>query len=552
MRMVGYYAWHTFINSIKKMFRSTFVIVLALIVGVGLVFGVTAGVITSFVSNDTKIVEEDTRNMEAEENLEEEEATLPPEISEVIMGYVEAGIELLLIAFLLWGIYTGSKKGSDIFLMADVNFLFTAPLHPQSVLMFRLSFQMVATLLGSIYLLFQIPNLVTNLGLSMFAVMMLFAAWIVLLIFQKLVSVLAYTLAATNEKWKGYILPFIIGLSAVILGGTGAVYLWMGRDLTKMLSILYTSRWSRMVPMIGWFKGMIMTAVEGNKVASLLYFLALLAGMVLLIFLIWHVKADFYEDAMTGAVTRDEIMNAAKEGRKTSGKERSDKVKRNAELGGFGASVFLKKELYNRKRFAKLGFITNTMLTYVMLSVGLSWLSIKVFEVSGFVVVGVVIAGFAFFRNYGNPIATETSMNWLYMVPDSPYKKVFYAMMAGTYGCVLDLLPALIIGMVLTGEQPYVMMLWLVMLVTMDFMLSTVGMLLEVLLPATALDTVKAMVQMVLKMFMIIVIIVLFAIGGVLVDIWLGLVLNIVVNCIIGGILFWIYPAMLHEGIKES
>ena len=79
---------------------------------------------------------------------------------------IESGVFLLIIIALLWGIYGGSQKGSDFFQMADVNLLFTAPMKPQSVLFFRLTFQMAALMLGSLYILFQIPNLVLNLGFS--------------------------------------------------------------------------------------------------------------------------------------------------------------------------------------------------------------------------------------------------------------------------------------------------------------------------------------------------------------------------------------------------
>ncbi len=40
---------------------------------------------------------------------------------------------IVFLAILLWGMYSGSKNGTDIFQMADVNLLFTAPMKPQSV-----------------------------------------------------------------------------------------------------------------------------------------------------------------------------------------------------------------------------------------------------------------------------------------------------------------------------------------------------------------------------------------------------------------------------------
>lgn len=90
-----------------------------------------------------------------EDAMEEEETQKTPQEIAAIKTYVEAGVMIVFLAILLWGMYSGSKDGTDIFQMADVNLLFTAPMKPQSVLMFRLSFQMVATVFASIYLVFR-------------------------------------------------------------------------------------------------------------------------------------------------------------------------------------------------------------------------------------------------------------------------------------------------------------------------------------------------------------------------------------------------------------
>ena len=82
---------------------------------------------------------------------------------------------IVFLAILLWGMYSGSKDGTDIFQMADVNLLFTAPMKPQSVLMFRLSFQMVATVFASIYLVFyRFQISFVNMGLGASAVVAIF------------------------------------------------------------------------------------------------------------------------------------------------------------------------------------------------------------------------------------------------------------------------------------------------------------------------------------------------------------------------------------------
>ena len=231
MRLWGYYAWHTFWNTIKKMFRSTFLVIILAIFGFGIIFGLIGGVVGSMVEKQQS-VETVESSSEAdrvqEEATEEEETQKTPQEIAAIKTYVEAGVMIVFLAILLWGMYSGSKDGTDIFQMADVNLLFTAPMKPQSVLMFRLSFQMVATVFASIYLVFQIPNLVVNMGLGASAVVAIFAGWILLLVFQRLMIVLTYTVCTTHEKLKPYVFPLIVGivvLLGMIAGGTAAVLL---------------------------------------------------------------------------------------------------------------------------------------------------------------------------------------------------------------------------------------------------------------------------------------------------------------------------------------
>ena len=108
------------------------------------------------------------------------------------------------------------------------------------------------------------------------------------------------------------------------------------------------------------------------------------------------------------------------------------KQQKEGNLKGWGASVFFTKEIYCRKRTAKFGIITNTMLFYLLVSVGISLFCVRIMEVSGFLVPGCILFFVLFFRNMGNPIAQETARNWLFLVPENPYKKVFFGVLAGT------------------------------------------------------------------------------------------------------------------------
>ena len=414
------------------MFRSTFLVIILAIFGFGIIFGLIAGVVGSMVEKQQS-VETVESSSEAdrvqEEATEEEETQKTPQEIAAIKTYVEAGVMIVFLAILLWGMYSGSKDGTDIFQMADVN-----------LLMFRLSIQMVATVFASIYLVFQIPNLVVNMGLGASAVVAIFAGWILLLVFQRLMIVLTYTVCTTHEKLKPYVFPLIVGIVVLLGMIAGGTYLANGQNLLEAAHMTFASHWLRYLPVIGWYKGMIMCAVNGELFSFLVYLGLLLVSVAVLIFAIWHMKADFYEDALASAGKRAQMLEAAKEGRVIAGKAHAKKQQKEGNLKGWGASVFFTKEIYCRKRTAKFGIITNTMLFYLLVSVGISLFCVRIMEVSGFLVPGCILFFVLFFRNMGNPIAQETARNWLFLVPENPYKKVFFGVLAGTSLCAMDLL----------------------------------------------------------------------------------------------------------------
>ncbi len=140
-----YYALHTGINTIKKMFRSTVLVILIVIIGCGVVFGLAGSMIGNIMEKQdaTEISTEAVQENEEDDGEEAGEQEMSAEDVRMVKTFAEAGIAVLFLVLLLAGIYSGSKNGTEIFQMADVNFLFTAPVKPQSVLLFRLSFQMV-------------------------------------------------------------------------------------------------------------------------------------------------------------------------------------------------------------------------------------------------------------------------------------------------------------------------------------------------------------------------------------------------------------------------
>lgn len=557
MRLWGYYALHTFINTIKKIFKSKVMIVILCSFLIGGVVGGSVGFISSLVEDqaqtESSVSKDDKTNDPAQ--MEEDFMTVH---ADAIRESIPAATMILLLVVVLWGIYGGSKKGSDFFLMADANILFAAPLKAQTVLMFRLSFQMLALLFFTFYLIFQVPSMKLILGLDNFAIVAIFLAWGMLLFMSKLMSVFTYTLTATYEHLKKYVVPFVFAVGLLVVAATGAVYISTGNDYMATLRLTYGADWSNYIPVFGWYKAMVMNAINGHVFASLGYMALNLVFLIALVWGIWHIKADFYEDALAGAQKRDDMTKAALEGRninkdkKQSAKRTQKlehKVRKSYELKGWGASVFLHKSILNRRRFSKFGFVTNTLLLYFAIGgLGAAFMAYKT-DLREISVIGLIMALTLFFRNFGNPIEIESSHNWLFLVPEDPYKKVLYAILAGSVDCVLDLLPGIVVATVILRGNPLMALLWLATLVSMDFMFSCFGLLLQAILPSSAMDVVKSMLQMMLRAFIIVVIVIAFAIGTVLQGLALGAVFCMFTSLAVGTICFIVYPSLLHRGI---
>ena len=557
MRLWGYYALHTFINTIKKIFKSKVMIVILCSFLIGGVVGGSVGFISSLVEDqaqtESSVSKDDKTNDPAQ--MEEDFMTVH---ADAIRESIPAATMILLLVVVLWGIYGGSKKGSDFFLMADANILFAAPLKAQTVLMFRLSFQMLALLFFTFYLIFQVPSMKLILGLDNFAIVAIFLAWGMLLFMSKLMSVFTYTLTATYEHLKKYVVPFVFAVGLLVVAATGAVYISTGNDYMATLRLTYGADWSNYIPVFGWYKAMVMNAINGHVFASLGYMALNFVFLIALVWGIWHIKADFYEDALAGAQKRDDMTKAALEGRninkdkKQSAKRAQKlehKVRKSYELKGWGASVFFHKSILNRRRFSKFGFVTNTLLLYLAIGgLGAAFMAYKT-DLREISVIGLIMALTLFFRNFGNPIEIESSHNWLFLVPEDPYKKVLYAILAGSVDCVLDLLPGIVVAMVILRGNPLMALLWLATLVSMDFMFSCFGLLLQAILPSSAMDVVKSMLQMMLRAFIIVVIVIAFAIGTVLQGLALGAVFCMFTSLAVGTICFIVYPSLLHRGI---
>lgn len=497
MRLFGYYALHSFVNQVKKLFKTWVMIFIAVCFLVGILIGLFAAAVSEHVDQgrETEITEEIAPQPEEAE----------PEISfSEAMGIRDFDMLELIIGGILLGMFvfmamSAEKNGSAIFLPADVSLLFPSPMLPQSVLLFRLMCHMSVALIGSVYMLFQLPNLTLNMGLNIGGAIALIAAYGFSIIFASLIQVLLYTITSTHEKFRKYLRPGVYAILLLIVGG----FLLTRNPEQGLLASAagyFNSDISRFIPIWGWLKGFCIFAVQGNGLGVLACLGALIAGGALMIYIIWSIKADFYEDAMAKSEETAALMERAKTESSTGvivkrKKDRSEKLSRDGLKHGWGANVYFFKTMYNRRRFSHFGFLTKTMETYFVTAIAVGLLCRLAIGTTSTLPLVFTLGGFAFFRTLGNPLEQDTGLGYFVLIPENAWAKLFWSLMGGTVCCFLDMLLPMILGAVVLGVNPLTVLMWLPLILSVDFYGTNVGVFINLSVPGQAGQMVKQLIQ---------------------------------------------------------
>ena len=542
MRLFGYYAWHSFVNQLRKLFKTWVLIFLVICMAVGALIGVGAAMLDDASGEDEEIVESEI--IEEEPGAMEKLGIEPEEFVELIVGGI------ILVVFVFQAI-SADKNGSKIFLPADVNLLLSSPMKPQSVLLFRLMTQLGTSILASVYLLFQLPNLVLNLGLSIWVALAMIATWCLTIVIGKLLQILLYIVCSTNVKLKSHLRN---GIYVFLLAIAGAYLLYWktsGEHYLVAATGFFNSSVSRFVPLWGWLKGFCMFAMEGNIAGLLASFAAIVVGGGLLTYIIWLIKADFYEDAMAKSEETAELLAAAQsqKGGVTvirRKKDRSDKLRRDGMRHGSGANVFFHKSMYNRFRFAHLGIFTKTSETYLVAAVGAAVLCRFVIQTNGLIPVILTLGVLTFFRAMGNPLEQDTQMDHFLLIPESTWHKLFWSLLGGTANCFLDLLPAVIVSALLLGENVLIALAWLPLIVSVDFFATTVGAFIGFSVPVSAGKMVKQLVQIMFIYFGLLPDVAIMAVGLTFDQPVLAAIGCTVINILLGLVFFFLSPLFLE------
>lgn len=554
MRVFGYYITHTVFNSIKKLFK-TWIAFLLIIMAFSAAVGVIASVVASAVSKNA--VEEVMQDEEVQEVVEEidDGFTFALERDFNITKYqvIETAISGLFL-FLFFLSLLGAKGMGDIFIPADVNMLFSAPMKPQSVMMFRLFTTLGVQILFSVFMLLQLPNLIINLHLSVTAAVVIFTAWIVVNLLATLCQVLIYILSSYSEAIKKNSKIIIYVILALILGIFAYNYFYGDANPVSAAVKTLTGEKTYWVPFWGWIRGMCMNAIYGNSAFTYMFLALNILGIVGLIVLVWNLKVDFYEDAIISTERKAELLEKSKE-LKTGvvrTKDRSDKIKRDDFNKGFGANVFFYKTLYNRRRLSYFGVLTKTMLIYALAVAGSVVIMRKAdaFADKGFLLACGFMTLIAFYRTMGNPLSEDLSRDFFAMIPASARSKLFYSILGGLTNTLLDIIVPFVFAAIWFKAGIGEVIVWLLFLLMIDLYGTVVGAFIMMSVSISLPDMVQKMVQIIFIYFGIMPALVFVVLGIVFNNMVLFMPFGIVMNLALSFLFFMLIPGLMQNGRK--
>ncbi len=541
MKLFFYYALHSFKNQLKKLFKTWVLVFFVACMLLGGIIGILAASLDDAITGD-EVPEE-----EIVEEVPGEAEEIPPEILPGLLELIAGGVILLILVCSCVG---ADKNGSAIFLPADVNLLFASPLKPQSVLLFRLMTQLGLVVASALYLVFQLPNLVMNMGLSIWQAVGIMAALLMTLAIGKLLQVLLYVLTSTYTRTKKYLRKGLYALLLVVAGGFFLYTKSSGLDYFSAAMGFFNHKITRFIPLWGWLKAFFICVFSGNLLGLLLSFLGTVAGGGALVYIIWHIKADFYEDAMAKSQETAELQEIAQAENSTGfvkrKKDRSEKLRRDGLKHGWGANVLFFRVMYNRFRFAHFGIFTKTSETYLVAALGVGALCRFVIGTNGVIPIALVLGVLAFYRTLGNPLQEDSSKDFFRMIPESAGKKLFWSIISGTVTCFMDLIPAAIAAIILFPGSALTFLAWLPLILSVDFYGTNVTAFIDLSTPSNAGKTIKQLVAILFIYFGLLPDAIAIIVGITAGQIALGAVVAAAINFALGGLFLALTPLFLE------
>ena len=340
----------------------------------------------------------------------------------------------LLAALTVWGLYnffinfaTYAKRKGVIFYPSHAHFIFTAPIRPKIILLYGAGYNFLMTLIVSMAFVLAA---ILGFHLPLWKIVSLF---IVLAGVESVLEGSIIIVLYANERFSQKTTVMLARTIYVLLAGITLFGIWYFR--TKGFSLesiinLIDFPGLQMLPIIGWniavFRLILLGPTMLNLVCSGLYLLTVIAMAVVAVKM--KCNGGYYEDAAKFADDYAEMKARKNNGEMVMSIGKKKKFKRaSVEYKASGAKAIFYRQLleYKKEKWFIFSYMT-------LFCIGADILFLKVIDVSEFgsksaVLLGIVAYLAILTGGYLGKWDKELKNPYLFLLPDSPAKKMWYA-----------------------------------------------------------------------------------------------------------------------------
>lgn len=369
--------------------------------------------------------------------------TLRPidELGAIILG--------IFIFFFASQILQGISAGSTLFKMSDVNLLFVSPTSPKKILAYGLIRQMGMSFLFSFLILFQAGTLKSFYGVGLRGLFIIFVGYFAITFIGSVISMAVYVITSGNEK-KKKVAKLVVYLSVLPVILSVLFKLTAGSDVIKAVVDGINLEFNQWIPFVGWIQALTFGAIIGEMNGALIYFLLTVIGIILVFFVMVQSDNNYYEDVLGVTETMYSRIEDAKNGKiaEVSFKKKV-KLKETGINHGKGAWVFFFKHILENRRAGKVIFDNSTIIQLAI--IGIFTLLMK--ESCSIVIAFAVSTYMQLFMSFTGRWARELTMHYIYMFPQSPFKKLIASISEGILKSFIDgIIIFLIVGILLKAS----------------------------------------------------------------------------------------------------
>lgn len=328
-------------------------------------------------------------------------------------------LAVYLMVYLL-PVLSGFDTGASFFSMADVHFLFPAPILSRRVLLYGLVRQMGTSLMVGFFLLFQYSWLHMLYGVTIGSLLMILAGYGACIFCGQITAMAIYTFISGNEN-RRRAMKAVLALLLIFCACCLAIPLFSRpADPLGAVTRIAGGPLFSLFPVAGWLRGAVSGFLAGDFLLPLLLLALTVVYAALLIMALLRGSADFYEDVLLATEVSYSAITAKKEGTMTETAPRHVKVGKMGIGRGNGSNTFYYKHMLENRR-SRVMLLDKISMIFLVMTWGYAWLM----RDSGIVAVLFFSIYLQIFTVATGRWARELLLPHVYLLPEKPFRKLW-------------------------------------------------------------------------------------------------------------------------------